>query len=511
MKKCLIPFIILTFLFTKFNSDYILPLSIVNIGINQTLLEEDFLSNILSRHLCADFIIGSYKEKIRAVINMSQIGFFIYDQSYDYLSSSTFKYTGKIRSFYYKNSEEGYDANDTLCFMEYEKNKKLDYYDITRCKEFKSVNYELLKSRGDNNETSNYANYGVIGLQMHSNQDEFLLSTFIKALKDTDMIDSHYFSFNFINKQKNDDYEGYLYIGEEEMDEDKGRKTKVGSFPISGQLFWNLKFQNIHSAVYNESNSSIYTNYKEFDTKIAQLIVDFPFIIAVNSYKSYIRADFFQKLEHENICQIRKIKLDEDYSTYVCDNTSKLFREKFEKEFPKLSFQHDELNKTFIFDQNDLFTYNYLNKSDHNIYFLILFSDKKGKYNPYNPSQNEIPRWRLGIPFFKKYKLVLNADNHLITYYEIFKSDNNDKNGNSNGNGNSDENSNKKLYLILEIGGAVLLLIIVFVLGFLCHKNIITLPRKKKANELDDDYEYSINPNEFDEKKASLNNYEVHN
>ena len=280
MKKCLIPFIILTFLFTKFNSDYILPLSIVNIGINQTLLEEDFLSNILSRHLCADFIIGSYKEKIRAVINMSQIGFFIYDQSYDYLSSSTFKYTGKIRSFYYKNSEEGYDANDTLCFMEYEKNKKLDYYDITRCREFKSVNYELLKSRGDNNETSNYANYGVIGLQMHSNQDEFLLSTFIKALKDTDMIDSHYFSFNFINKQKHDDYEGYLYIGEEEMDEDKGRKTKVGSFPISGQLFWNLKFQNIHSAVYNESNSSIYTNYKEFDTKIAQLIVDFPFIIA---------------------------------------------------------------------------------------------------------------------------------------------------------------------------------------------------------------------------------------
>ena len=129
MKKCLIPFIILTFLFTKFNSDYILPLSIVNIGINQTLLEEDFLSNILSRHLCADFIIGSYKEKIRAVINMSQIGFFIYDQSYDYLSSFSFKSTGKIRSFYYKNSEEGYDANDTLCFAEYEKNKNLDDYD----------------------------------------------------------------------------------------------------------------------------------------------------------------------------------------------------------------------------------------------------------------------------------------------------------------------------------------------------------------------------------------------
>ena len=74
---------------------------------------------------------------------MSQIGFFIYDQSYDYLSSSSFKSNGKIRSFYYKNSEEGYDANDTLCFAEYEKNKNLDDYDITRCKEFKSDLWDM--------------------------------------------------------------------------------------------------------------------------------------------------------------------------------------------------------------------------------------------------------------------------------------------------------------------------------------------------------------------------------
>ena len=72
-------------------------------------------------------------------------------------------------------------------------------------------------------------------------------------------------------------------------------------------------------------------------------------------------------------------------------------------------------------------------------------------------------------------------------------------------------NKNINLYLYLGIGGAILLLIIFFILGYLCHKNIIKLPRKKKANELDDEYEYSINPGEVDEKKASLNNFEVNN
>ena len=52
-------------------------------------------------------------------------------------------------------------------------------------------------------------------------------------------------------------------------------------------------------------------------------------------------------------------------------------------------------------------------------------------------------------------------------------------------------------------------MIIFFILGFLCHKNIIKLPRKKKANELDDDYEYSINPNEAEDKKAPLHEPEV--
>ena len=121
-----------------------------------------------------------------------------------------------------------------------------------------------------------------------------------------------------------------------------------------------------------------------------------------------------------------------------------------------------------------------------------------------------------------KYKLVFNADSREISYYEKFKSnqeekeDSDDKDiytdnkeNENNNNKKSEENPNKKTYLILGIGGGGSLLIIFFVLGFLCHKNIIKLPRKKKANELDDDYEYSINSTETFDKKAPLHEPDI--
>ena len=481
-------------------SDYILPFKTVNIGANNTLLEEDFLSNILSRYLSTNFIIGSNKEKIKAVFNMSQIGFYIYDSAYDYNNSNSFNIAKEIKSFYFKNHEKGYDANDTLCLVEYNPKNNLNDLNIKNCNNFNAVNFELLKSEQDIEGENNFKKYAIIGLGLNSNQDEYIINTFIKSLKKTNMTNSHYFSYNFINNAKSGEIEGYLYIGQEEQNEDKGIINKVVSFPISGQFFWNLKFTGIHSVFHDPTNSSIIEHYKDFEIKIAELIADLPYIIGIKSYRLYVDSYFFSQFENENICSLKKIKLDQDYSTFVCDNRSQLFREKLEKHFPKLYFQHYELNKTFVLDYHDLFTYNYLDKSDKNIYFLIFFSEKKGKYNPYNPSQNEIPRWKLGLPFFKKYKLIFNSDSKEISYYEPFIPDEKSK---------KEEASNPHLYLYFEIGGGVLLLIIFFILGFLFHKNIIKLPRKKKANELDDEYEYSINPIEADAKRASLNNYNI--
>ena len=515
MKKCLLIIVLFCLLLRNSNADYIIPFNIINLANNQTLIEEDFLSNIFSRRLCSNFLIGSNNEIMKAIINMSQIGFYIYDDAYNYKYSSSYKRTKDIKSFYHKSYEKGHHANDTICLIEYEPKRNLNDLDLKKCDNFYNVNFQHLKSEKIPNIIKYYSQHGIIGLGMHSNQDEYQVFTFIKSLKNTDKINSHIFSFNFVNNQENANTQGYLYIGQEEEDENIGRKHKVISTPNSGQIFWNLKFQKIDTAIYNKTNSSIFENYKEFDVKLAEIIVDLPYIIGIKQYKLYIDAIFFRDLVNKNICSLKKIKLDESYSTYVCDNTSELFKQKFENEFPTLKFHHVDLNKTFILHQHDLFTYNFLNKSDKNIYFLIFFSDKNGKYNPYNPAKSDIQRWKLGLPFFKKYKLSFNADSREIGYYEIFYKDNTNYNKNNINEENIIDkekpiNGSKDSYLLLEIGGIILLLLIFFFLGFLFHKNIIRLPRKKKANELDDEYEYYINTNQLDNKKASLNNYEVH-
>ena len=83
-------------------NDYILPFTTIILSNNQTLINEDFLSNIFSRRLCSEFLIGSNLQNIKSIINMSQIGFYIYDNAYEYNSSSTFKMSTKIKSFYHK-------------------------------------------------------------------------------------------------------------------------------------------------------------------------------------------------------------------------------------------------------------------------------------------------------------------------------------------------------------------------------------------------------------------------
>ena len=82
-----------------------------------------------------------------------------------------------------------------------------------------------------------YEKYGIIGLQQNDDRDGYLLPLFIKSLKNTDMINSHAFSFNFINNTKAGVNEGYIILGDEEFDEDHGKLEKAKSHPIAPKVF----------------------------------------------------------------------------------------------------------------------------------------------------------------------------------------------------------------------------------------------------------------------------------
>ena len=88
--------------------------------------------------------------------------------------------------------------------------------------------------------------------------------------------------------------------------------------------------------------------------------------------------------------------------------------------------------------------------------------------------------WFLGSPFFKKYQMVFDLDNKVIGFYtNINESYSENKKNN---------NKNVFIYILVIIG----LVIIIIGLIFLLIKCYLSLPRKKRANELlDENYEYS--------------------
>ena len=202
---------------------------------------------------------------------------------------------------------------------------------------------------------------------------------------------------------------------------------------------------------------------------------------------------FFYHLLKENICKFESIPINPDYGTYVCDSKSKLFIETYNNKFPKLFFIHIDSNTTFILDKEDLFTYNPYNKSDTQIYFLVLTCNHESQYD-------SITKFKLGIPFFKKYKFSFNSDARIISYYE--KQITNKENKKS-------LKYKEKLKTFFKIVIIIFLLLICFVLGVSYHKNIIKLPRKKIANELDDDYEYKTKPILYITKNNLYNNYDI--
>ena len=155
--------------------------------------------------------------------------------------------------------------------------------------------------------------------------------------------------------------------------------------------------------------------------------------------------------------------------------------------FPELIFESIDLGKNFSLNIYDLFSYNNYNISDTNIYFLIFFN-KKEKY------ENE--NWILGVPFFKKYTLSFDYENKKIGYY--YKNQE-----------NKEEEKNNNINIIFRIFALVFIIVIIFILGRIYQKKMIKIPRKNKANELNDNYEYNTNSSKDINKNKDVNNKNV--
>ena len=276
----------------------------------------------------------------------------------------------------------------------------------------------------------------------------------IEQLKAKDYISSYTFSIKYDDKNEE---KGKIIIGGYPHEFDK--KHYQSKFFIYDVI--PIKFQNY--LWHYDFIDITYNGEKLPWGKNVEFSLNFGFILSTYNYKDYLDEVFFENSTFSEFCKEETVG---EYFVKYC-------HERVIKYFNKLRFY---LSNTYIeSNQTNYIEFNYSDlfvKAPGNndlYYFQIIFVDNSYK-------------WIFGRPLFKKYRTVFDQDAKIIGFYTEegeYKDDIK----------NNDEKNNSSIVLIL-ICILFILFCCIILLGILFYK-YKNKNRKKKANELEDNYDYS--------------------
>ena len=311
-----------------------------------------------------------------------------------------------------------------------------------------------------------YPQLGGLGLQLYPSSFENTATpdidkTFFRKLKKSGIINNYIWSIFYNQPQINHgETNGYILIGDYPHLSNNYQNNKSYNFSlnyIDAEVYNNkiveTKFL-MHNAQLLKNENDLIDIDKLFFVK---LDYNFGGIKIPEKLKIYFENNVFKNL---NFCNKEKLSLISNNIFYYCYNNENTIN-KLKNYFPKIKLDSKILNNSFIINIDNLL---YIKGSY--IYILLIFEENSED-------------WTLGIPFLQEYQFSINEDSKKIYFYkkiEISKKE--------------EKNENNKIYLILII----ILLASLFISGisfgiFLYYKN----NRKKRKNELDDNFDYTIN------------------
>ena len=447
-------------------------------------LEEDNLKVILYDEIS----VGDPKQKIIFIISPKEYNFYMVLDNNKEIKEISYYYDIKksnTTNLYFGENEVGARAN--TYFM-----KEKFYFNFENITNKKSeeigvngidiVVYlkrpQILK---DLNLSSNVNTYMVFGLRLCESIDriEYVLNL-IRQLKVHNITKNYkwFIDYNANNTKSNIN----MIIGADPHDVypniyNENDLKLVNAKSNKGYIFWGLKFDKIYYYKNNKEKNILFelnndnnintTNFEEFLT--GEINHDLFFISSPKEYFYAINKDFFNKLIIEKKCYM----IGDKYKLIYCENNSENIKY-IKNNFKTLYFKHHEYNYIFELCYKDLF-YEYNDK----ILFLII-----------NEKNNNV--WKLGIPFLKKYLMSYDYDYKVIGFY-------------SNENNIKDKIYKKNYIKIFMI---IILLLICAIFGFLLSKKIYGLNRKKRVNEIEDNYQYK-NKKEINIQKNDYNNKDI--
>ena len=427
--------IISNFFLTKSESVITLPLKIDSIED-----EKNFdITQLETSKIYTEISVGNPNQKIKLYLSFSFYLTFIFTEqangAYNPINSNTYRNISK--AFYYSSPfEKGFKSNESLFFTTYN-NSNL---------EVENYSFDLITEINKNS----YLKGGIIGLKLFDNKYRGdPLYNIIVQLKKRHIIESYGWSIKF-DKNGN----GVLSIGAYPHEYDhQNYSTEYFKQILSGWratgVYWEIEFSNIITG---------FGNYIESTTK-CEMQIETGLIFGTDEYYKIVKKEFFEEKMNKSECyeETSTSSVSMNFKYFYCTNYESI------KEFKGIHFKNNDLDKDFFFDYNDLFI-----KKNNKYYFLIAF----------RPSTNV--NWIIGYPFFKKYEFVFQPDKKIIgTYIAYPKVSTND-------NGNKTNTS-----VILLICLVCVLFVVISVLSIFLFKLLKKKLKKKRANELDDNFDYS--------------------
>ena len=435
-------------------SEIRLPFRILHRNNNDSTL---FIDKLTQNQIYTNISFGTPPQQIQLIFKMPFELFYLPSSLINTASSGTMTCTSTSDlPIDFEEVERGYYCTDIV------------YLNNTG----KRVDFVLNEKNG--------GDYGSIGLLIQQESTRTNIYPFFQSLSKSNLIKSYtwtlkYFkNISLLDSINGDGVVGEFIFGDEPHKYEKDQTLYpvenyhvINPTPESGYLFWDFEFNDVYLTLKNGS-------YIFFEgTKKAEINPESNYLVGPSGYFTEMKKLFFSEYFDENICIEEKIN-NKNYGYISCD------KNKFNyNNFPILTFEHKSLENKFNLTGNDLFVLD----SKTNKYIFLIFT-----------SQYTVSKWILGSPFLKNHQLIFDNDKKTIGYY-VANITNSEK---------EKEKESKTSYIIISV--LVLVIITIFVgTGVLIKKGIIQLPRKKRANELEENIIYEENGGKNNDDIGNIN------
>jgi hypothetical protein len=487
MKNFIIFYLLVILLNLILPIDDIISFKIESFQYNGEHTNSQIINQLYDSNLVTTVKIGSYSYPLKTFVDAKNHYFFIsskcnIEKSHFSEYKTNFNYN-RYRSNTFKNTSSfnlSFSQSSHACTA----NEEFEFYKMNRKEVSKeSINFILVEDTSE--DIPNCLHIGL--LENKNKESSFSEYNLITQLKQKNSIKENCWSIIFnIPVNYNNDYllvnadellklNGNLYIGDyphifDSKNYFESQLVKTYTKFEYNMMRWELNFNKIYYK-YNNKEIKILANNNDISLDPSKY-----FIIVPEYYYDSIKENYFQKYLDNDICHFEDIN---EYTTFYCKKSDKFSINEI-KQFPSLYFEHVDLEYTFELSFKDLFI-----EKDGN-YYVLFISD-----TTYDKDQ-----WVLGNIFMRKYQFVFNLESKEIGFYNP----NLEKKQKNNENDEGNPKDSSKIWLIVLLIIAVII-IIVGVVNFIKMKFYNSSLKKKRANELDDDFDY------ISHKNKDNNNY----